>query len=55
MILAMARTHLGAPLHTCHRKLVKHGPEPLVAGLVKQLIDPVQVDHILIVEYLNAL
>ena len=46
MIFAMARTHLGASLHTCHRKLIKHGPEPLVAGLVKQLIDPVQVDHI---------
>ena len=46
--------YLGAPLHAGHGELVKHGAEPLVAGLVQQLVDPVQVDNILIVQNLQT-
>ena len=45
--------YLRASLHAGHCKLVKHGAEPLVAGLVQQLVDLVQVDNILIVQNLG--
>ena len=45
--------YLRASLHAGHCKLVKYGAEPLVAALVQQLVDLVQVDNILIVQNLG--